>query len=411
MTEEKMVIGRLKVPQRERLDLWINYLIVALGFTLPISIAVNNVLLVLILVLWLAAGNFRERWQRIKRNGAAIAVMIFFAFHFVGLLYSSDPITGLSVIIKRELLLLFMPIFISVIRPEFVKKALSAFLLAMMISEVLSYGMYFDLIHIPWHDYAKEPFPTPFVSHLSYSPMVAFAVILLIHRIIYGDEKRWEKIVYLFFMITMSLNIFISGGRAGQIGFIVILLFYVAYQFRKEFKKMAALLGISVAAIVLVFFINRPFHDRMMLAYHNVANFKANPHTSVGLRINFTLNSWELFKERPLLGFGTGAFEKEYERINRKLTPKVRASSQPHNFYMLTLVQFGLVGLALLLYIFYSLFKIARKTEDSYRGVRYSFLVLYLTIMLSDSYLLGHYTTLFFVYIAALLFNSRVEDV
>ncbi len=406
-----MTINRINLPQRERLDLWINYLIVTLGFTLPISIAVNNMLLVLILVLWLAAGDFKERWRRIKSNRAAIAFMIFFAFHFVGLIYSSDPATGLKEIITREQLLLFMPIFISVIKPEFVKKALSAFLIAMMISEVLSYGMYFDLIHIPWHDYAKEPFPTPFVSHLSYSPMVAFAVILLIHRIIYGDENRWEKIVYIFFMVTMSLNIFISGGRAGQVGFIVILLFYVAYQFRKEFKKMAALLGTSVAAIVLVFFINRPFHDRMMLAYHNVVDFKVNPHTSVGHRINFAINSWELFKERPLLGFGTGAFKKEYERINRKLTPKVRATSQPHNFYMLTLVQFGLVGLALLLYIFYSLYKIARKTEDSYRGVRYALLVLYLTIMLSDSYLLGHYTTLFFVYIAALLFSSKVEDV
>jgi len=406
-----MTIGRLKIPQRERLDLWMNYLIVALGFTLPISIAVNNMILALILVLWLAAGDFKERWRKIASNRAAIAIMIFFALHFIALIYSSDPKTGLKEIITREQLLLFMPIFLSVIREEFIKKALSAFLYAMMISEILSYGMYFDLIHIPWHNYSMEPYPTPFVSHLSYSPMVAFAVILLIHRIIYGDEKRWEKAVYLFFMVTMSLNIFISGGRAGQIGFMVILLFYLAYQFRREVKKMAALLGVAIAGLVLVFFINKPFHDRMMLAYHNVVDFKTNPHTSVGLRINFTLNSWELFKERPLLGFGTGAFEKEYKRINEKLTPKVRATSQPHNFYMLTLVQFGLIGLLALLYIFYSLFKIARETDDTYRGVRYSLLVLYLTIMLSDSYLLGHYTTLFFAYMAALLFGGKVKDV
>ena len=397
--------------KQEYVSTTINYLIVALGFTLPISIAANNILLVLILLLWVLSGNFKEKWQKINNNEGAIAIMVFFAFHFLALMYSNDPETGFKEIISREKLLLFMPILISVIRQEYIKKAFNAFLYAIMASELLSYGMYFNLINIPWHNYSIEPYPTPFVSHLSYSPMVAFAVLLLIHRTIHGHIEKWKKYLYIFFIVTMSLNIFISGGRAGQVGFVVIFLFYVTYQFRKEFKKMTALLGVSIVAIMLVFFINKPFHDRMMLAYHNVANFKANPHTSVGLRINFTLNSWELFKESPLLGFGTGAFKKEYERINRKLTPKVRATSQPHNFYMLTLVQFGLVGLALLLYIFYSLFKIARKTEDSYRGVRYSFLVLYLTIMLSDSYLLGHYTTLFFVYIAALLFSSRVEDV
>ncbi|WP_457592283.1 O-antigen ligase family protein [Hydrogenimonas sp.] len=401
----------LRRPNRERLDLWINYLIIALGFTLPISVAANNFLLVLILLLWLAAGGFKERWERIKSNRAAIAILLFFALHIVALLYSSDPKAGVVKIIAREQLLLFMPIFLSVIRPEFVKKALSAFLYAMFISEILSYAMYFDLVHIPWHDYAREPYPTPFVSHLSYSPMAAFAVILLIHRLIYGKEQLWIKGVYLFFMITMSLNISISGGRAGQIGFIVILLFYLAYQFRKEIKKMLYFLLFAVVGILLVFFFNKPFHDRMMLAYHNVADFKANPHTSVGLRINFTLNSLELIKKRPLFGYGTGSFEKEYAKINQALTPKVRTTSQPHNFYILTLIQFGVTGLALLLYLFYALFRIARETDDSYRGVRYTFLVLFLTIMLSDSYLLGHYTTLFFVFVTALLFRREVEDV
>ncbi len=401
----------LKRPKSETCDLWINYLVVALGFTLPISIAVNNMILTLILLLWIIGGEFKRKWERIKQNRAAIAIILFFALHFIALIYSSDPITGLKDIITREQILLFMPIILSVLKPRYIKPALSAFLYAMFISEILSYAMYFDLIYLPWHNYTMEPYPTPFVSHLSYSPMVAFAVVLLIHRIIYGDERRFEKWVYLFFMITMSLNIFISGGRAGQIGFIAILLFYIAYQFRREIKKMAILLFIAMTSLIAIFFINKPFHDRMMLAYHNVVDFKHNPHTSVGLRINFALNSIELIKERPLFGHGTGSFEKEYMYINEKLTPKVRTTSQPHNFYILTLVQFGLVGLLALFYIFYSLFRIARETDDSYRGVRYALLVLYLTIMLSDSYLLGHYTTLFFAYMAALLFKGEIEDV
>ncbi|WP_457599207.1 O-antigen ligase family protein [Hydrogenimonas sp.] len=399
----------IQTSRRERIDLWINYLIVALGFTLPISIAVNNLLLALILLLWLAAGGFKERWERIKNNRAAIAILLFFAFHFIALTYSSDPKTGFLKIIGREQLLLFMPIILSVIRPEFIRRALSAFLYAMFISEILSYAMYFDLVHIPWHDYAKEPYPTPFVSHLSYSPMVAFAVILLIHRLVYGDEARNVKAIYFLFMITMSFNIFITGGRAGQIGFIVALVFYLIYQYRNQTRKMLFFLFAAISAIVLTFFFNNSFNHRMMQAYHDLQSFQHHRNTSVGLRLNFAINSWELIKEKPLFGYGTGSFAKEYKQINHKLTPNARATSQPHNFYVLTLVQFGTVGLTLLLYIFYSLFKIASETDDSYRGVRYTFLVLFLTIMFSDSYLLGHYTTLFFVFVTALLFGGRVE--
>jgi len=406
-----LTLSSLRRPSRERLDLWINYLIVALGFTLPISIAINNILLAIILLLWLAAGGFKERWERIKNNRAALAILLFFALHIVALAYSSDPKTGFFEIIVREQLLLFLPIILSVIRPRFVQKALNAFLYAMFLSEILSYAMYFDLVHIPWHDYAKEPYPTPFVSHLSYSPMVAFAVILLIHRLLYGNEGRKAKAIYLFFMVTMSFNIFISGGRAGQIGFIVTLLFYLFYQFRHEIKTMLFLLLLSTSAIVMVFFFNSSFHDRMMQAYHDVARFHVNPNSSVGLRINFTLNSLKLIRNSPIIGYGTGSFAKEYEKINELETPKVRTTSQPHNFYILTLVQFGLVGLGLLLYLFYALFSIARRSDDTYRGVRYAFLVLFLTIMLSDSYLLGHYTTLFFVFVTALLFHGEVRDV
>ncbi len=394
----------------QKTELWINYLVVALGFTLPISVAANNIILALILILWLIGGDFKKKWERIKSNEAAIAIILFFLLHFIGLIYSSDLKTGLFDVIKREVILLFMPIILSVIREEYIKKALNAFLAAMFISEIISYLLYFEILTVPWRKHASSIDPNPFMSHISYSPLLAFAVILLLHRIFHEKASRPLKILYTIFMVTMSLNIFISGGRAGQIGFMVILLFYLAYEFRTEFKKMLLLLATAVAGIVLVFFLNKPFHDRMMLAYHNASNFHANPHTSVGLRINWAINSMELIKEKPLIGFGTGSFKKEYKRINEQKSPEVKSTGHPHNFYIFTLVQFGIVGLLFLLAIFFTLAKIAYRTDDGYRGVRYVFILLFLTIMLSDSYLLGHYTTLFFAYVAALLFGGRVEE-
>ncbi len=398
----------IRTSRRERIDLWINYLIVALGFTLPISTAANNILLAFILLLWLAAGGFKERWERIKNNQAAVAIIIFFLLHIAGLIYSSDPKTGILEVLIREQLLLFMPIILSVIKKEFIKIALNAFLISMTIAVALSYALYFDLTQLPWR-ITRHDKPIPFSSSISYAPILAFATILMIHRFLDSNRSLLPKITYLFLIMAMSYNIFISGGRAGQIGFVFALLFYLAYQLRKEIKKMLLVIALVISGILLVFFFNKPFHDRIMLAYYNVVDFKVNPSTSVGVRINFAINSWELIKKRPILGYGTGSFKEEYARINQALTPNVHATSQPHNFYILTLVQFGATGLAILLYLFYSLFKIARNIDDNYRGVRYAFLILFMSIMFSDSYLLGHYTTLFFVFVTALLFGGRVE--
>jgi len=396
---------------KEKIDLWINYLIVVLGLTLPISVAANNIVLGLIFILWLLAGNYRERWEIIRKNRAAIAILLFFSFQIVALLYSSDVKEGLK-ILGKERLLLVMPLILSVIRRDFIPKAFSAFLFSMFVSEIISYGLYFGIYDtLPWrHDSSRHDI-VPFMSHISYTPMLAFSVILLLHRLLEEQTAKPIKMLYSLFILTMSFNIFISGGRAGQIGFIVSILFYIGYRYRQEIKKMTLFMTLILTSVALLYLFNPSFHNRISLAYHNALKFQRNPNTSVGLRINFAINSLELIKRRPIFGYGTGSFPSEYKCINKQLSPNFISTVQPHNFYLLTLVQFGVIGLILLLYIFYSFWMVALEIDDKHKSIRYTFLILFMIIMLSDSYLLGHHTTLFFVFVSSLLFKEKIENV
>ena len=111
--------------------------------------------------------------------------------------------------------------------------------------------------------------------------------------------------------------------------------------------------------------------------------------------------------KNPIIGVGTGDFPTEYKKANIKNTPKVRATSNPHNMYILILVQLGLIGLISFLSIFYYQIKLSFSGPSRFiRDFRIALPLLFLVIMWSDSYLLGHYTSLLYIYFSAFLYKD-----
>jgi len=152
------------------------------------------------------------------------------------------------------------------------------------------------------------------------------------------------------------------------------------------------------------------FQYRTDAAIHNIQNYGTSliyKNSSVGLRITFLINSWGLIKENPILGVGTGDFPSEYEKINNIQSPGVLNTSNPHNMYLLVLTQLGIVGLVSFLSIFYYQIKWSYLSENKFiRDVGIALPLLYLLIMLSDSYLLGHYTSLLYIFFSAFLYKN-----
>jgi O-antigen ligase len=82
-------------------------------------------------------------------------------------------------------------------------------------------------------------------------------------------------------------------------------------------------------------------------------------------------------------------------------------TDNPHNMYMLILVQLGLVGLASMLSIFYYQIKLSYNSQNKFiRDVGITLPLMFLVMMLSDSYLLGHYTSLIFVFFSSFLYKD-----
>ena len=280
-------------------------------------------------------------------------------------------------------------------------------MLAIAITEIASYLVWFQII--PEFKNATVGNPTPFMSHISYNPILALAIYISYYNIfIQNNLSKFKFFIYSFFALSMTINMFITGGRAGQVMYFVMLTILIFQFFGKE--KLKSLLTVFVL-VPLIFFTayqsSNIFQSRVDQAVNNTINFEINRNSSVGERINFAINTWDVIKENPIIGVGTGDFPSEYKKINQINSPQMQPTTNPHNMYTLVTMQLGFIGLMSLLSIFYFQIKLSFISQNKFfKDLGFALPIMFLVIMLSDSYLLGHYTTLVFVFFSSFLYKN-----
>ena len=393
----------------ERFDLekTYQYLLIALAFLMPLTVSGANTIVVIICLLWLFSGDYKAKYNQIISSKLMIASIVFYCLHVIGMLWTEDLQWGLHILHKMWYFLLLFPILFNIVQRKYISYYLSAFLLAIALTEIASYLVWFELVE-PFKN-ATVKNPTPFMSHISYNPILAMAIYLVYHNIFIKSNLNTPKFfLYSFFSITMTINMFITGGRAGHVMYFVMLTILIFQFFSKD--KIKALVAVLVI-IPLIFFsayqTSYIFHNRVDLAVNNTINYELNKSSSVGQRITFAINSWEVIKENPIIGIGTGDFPSEYKKINQINTPQLRTTTNPHNMYTLITMQLGLIGLVSMLSIFYYQIKLSFYSSNKFiKDLGIALPLMFLVIMWSDSYILGHYTTLVFVFFSSFLYKD-----
>lgn len=383
------------------------YLLISLAFLMPITVAGGNILLSLICFLWLFSGDYKNKFNMIFRSKLMIASIVFYLIHVLGMLWTEDFLWGLRILKKNVDFLIFLPVLYTIVKKEYIKYYISSFLLAISITEVLSYLVWFEFI--PQFHYARVSNPTPFMSHISYNPILAFAIYLVSYEVLMNIQlSKLKRYLYTFFSISMSINMFITGGRAGQVMFFgVIAILFFQYFKGQKIKSILMFSIVSSLIFITAYQSSNIFHKRVNSSVSDIQNYSSNQKTSVGLRVTFAINSWELIIKNPLIGLGTGDFPNEYKKITLKNTPKLPNTVNPHNMYILILAQLGFIGLISFFAIFYYQLQYALKSKNGLiRDIGIAMPLLFLIIMWSDSYLLGHYTTVMYVFFSSFLYKD-----
>jgi len=128
------------------LDKTYQYLLISLAFLMPLTVSIANTIIVIICFLWLFSGDYKAKYNQIMSSKLMIASIVFYCLHVIGMLWTEDIQWGLHILHKMWYFLLFFPILFNIVQRKYINYYLSAFLLAIALTEIASYLVWFELV-------------------------------------------------------------------------------------------------------------------------------------------------------------------------------------------------------------------------------------------------------------------------
>lgn len=372
--------------------------ILAIAFVLPISTSLTNIFFTVAIILYYLAGNVKTKLNIIIHNKISFLFLVFCGLFIIGMIYNTGSFTeGLKITIKYFDKFLFgallFPMFTDEKRRE---GALNVFLLAMTIVLFLSYFKFFNFININ-SKYVDEVFK----SHIETNFLMAFTSYLVMQKT-YASFK--EKLTYRWLfagiLLLFTAYVFFDSGRSGYFVFSGLLLLFLWQKF--SWKGLLGAITVMIFITITAFLISPTFNMRMKEVRNDIVSYYPGTKTSVGARMDFVKNSFELIKKHPFIGTGTGSFVSGYQKINLTTPP----TENPHNEFVYIWVQFGIVGVALLLWIFYSQLRQSHKLPDNLRELAEALVVAFFIGCLANSWLRDTTEGHLYVYFSALIFAA-----
>jgi len=389
---------------------FLNYTIVAYALVLPISRAGVSFFTAFVVLLWVIEGDFKYKASLLIKNKVIIAIMLFLGINILSLLWTNDMSSSVDYIRRYWYLLPIMVLYTSV-KKEFIPTILSAFIIGMFVSEVISYGVYFDL----WDfKHATKNNISPFMHHIEYSSFLAFTALILLSRI-FSVEDIKLKILYSFFFVTMSGNLFLTAGRTGQIALILGLYVLALISFKNKFKAVFISTVLTVLLVTAAYNYSTTFHNRVYDAIDSTINVIQSKDycSSWGSRVGAYITAQDIVVEHPILGAGISDNMDSFRHIvdqNYPYMKCIKALQHMHNQYLQVLTQLGFVGLFFFLFIFYNLGSVKLDSRE-FSTMKYLYLtVLTMAFIAEVLFHRAFSLALFSLVTGLLLAQNRVEN-
>ena len=218
-------------------------------------------------------------------------------------------------------------------------------------------------IHLPWAigQNADDTYAV-FGSYLeqSITQSVLVAILWFQRDILLGKRGRWIAITLA--LVTLVLTLGFLRGRSGHMVALGMLTLGGMYAISRKFRWSA--LAIPFVTFALVMAGSQNFRDRMMQVVSEVGAYSQTRVTdsSSGERLVYWSTSLQAIAEKPLLGHGAGSWNFEYRKLGGdQLAPPT--TDNPHQLFLLWAVEGGLVGVALLISVLWSLLFFSKKLE------------------------------------------------
>ena len=219
-------------------------------------------------------------------------------------------------------------------------------------------------------------------------------VFLLVYAALF--QPRWRLLFSSLAVMLLASLFFASIRRTGYVLLLAsgILLFILTSRQQSKWHRAATLLA-SLAALLCLASLSPKVQARVALFFTEYQQFfrmsaqaRSQLETSVGLRLQYFVSSWQIVQDHFWLGVGSLNFKPLFWEVNHAMgaTNPVMFAPNPHNEYLYMWATKGLVGLLLYLGIFVQACRMAARRHESWqRHGLWLFVCLFLVSILFNS--------------------------
>lgn len=398
-------------------------LVAGLFFSLPISTASTNIFFISLFLI--SVGHFLQDaifkknfiYDLFSMSEVASFLGFFFFIFVISLMVSKNYGQTLHGISKYFEILTVPFIALYIYKSKLNRqKAVLAFSLAMILTLILSYAIYFDVTFLKLY-FIKDNFarmglannPTVFKLHITQNFFMAMAVLVWGAGFFQNYSiNKWSSLFYLVMCLLGLFNVFFMvQGRTGYLVILVAMIYFMLDKYKYRGLMYASLLfGL---AVVLMTYVPSTLQSRLNQGLNEILfwNSSQASATSMGMRLEFISNSIGLAVNNLFWGTGVGSFPEVYS--NFIAGKGMVESSNPHNQYMLYLVEIGLFGLVGFIGFNYICWRMSMQLSTFWKHATRIVLLSYGVANIFNSFLFDFAESLFFSVFMALAFSELLS--
>lgn len=397
-------------------------------FFLPVSIGLSN-FLILAAIVSIFVGQWRQRLSMVFQYRFVWIAMVFVAFIFCAAFWNAWSIhAGLAewkkYTYKIVIFILLLPL---LCHAKWRCRAFGAMIIgAIFISIILSL---LNIFHLPnsitvatvfGHQVRLDYSPWSLIPLSILCAYLAYALLLMASKDSLSNRMRFYYLVGgLWFYIYLF---FFNPKRTGMVCALVLLI-VLAFQKLRFRWAITILIGLVILAALLYQF-SPMVHKRFDQAHANIISYHQAAETDftskhayqaiispLGLRFYAVHLGMQLFKHKPVLGYGSGSFSDAYHALHNKFLIHFERTyfGDPDNAYLYVAVQWGIVGLALFLLWMIVQFYEARHLASDHKKLARGLIINFMVACLFSSAFWEHISFFSFLMISAILYSSRFE--
>ncbi len=349
----------------------------------PFSPRIYTPIVIVAGLLWLLqprtiADSFAD--PLLKRNVLAFATL--YAIQIIGLAYTTEPMDAFRELETKSSLLVLPPmILLSGLSDHATKTIFRMFLVSVFaiclillchaVINAISQGHGF-LEFVSGNQYQTTNFTAPLDIHPTYLSLFAsLCIFFLIDNLGNATSRTWIafSIVLAFFFVCINLLLLSRGALIGfSVGAMAIIIHKYWVIRRKYVPATFAIIGL-IGFIATAFALMPNFQYRFADQIRNLKQYwnEYHPDNSTSLHLHSWKCALELIGERPVFGYGTGAEVEQLIGCYRQggFVKSFENRYNAHNEFLSSMLNHGIIGIAILVAFFVHSFRMAWHYRDS----------------------------------------------